>query len=63
MIFWTLDAMALRDEAYLTSAWQAGQVGLGEAGGGGDCMQASATPWPLRDGLGLRFAVEYGGGQ
>ena len=46
--------MALRDEAYLSSAWQAGQVGLGEAGGGvGECMQASATPWPLRDGLWL----------
>ena len=52
MIFWTLDAMALRDEAYLTSAWQ--QHSRSGSGRGRGAWKAPAGA-PQSDSGALRY--------
>ena len=52
MIFWTLDAMALKDEAYLTSAWQ--QHSRSGSGRGRGAWKAPAGA-PQSDSGALRY--------
>ena len=58
MIFWTLDAMALRVEAYLTSAWQ--QHSRSGSGRGRGAWKGLAARLRATAASGLRLSMWMG---